>query len=610
MRRTLLFGAAFVAAHVAAAFAGGSWWGLHHFRYLDATRLAFVVLAGASVAALLAVSPERRPRLSPALRDALIILGCFAAFWALRDRSHLLGDGSVILEGPADAPTWSDKEPLSHVVDFELHHLARRLDVADARVFELWSCLWGAVLVALLLRADRGSVLFLALTTGAVQLFCGYVEHYPLVAVVSVAFLFALRRPTESTATLFPALLLFVLALFLHVSSILLVPALAWTILTQMRLRPPARRAIPVLEIAVTAALALLAWSVVFRNVSGARSLGAYLSILGEAHRFAAAPAKHARDFVNLQLLLVPVALPLALLGMWRVGAKGVAARPWGVAVALAATCFLGAQLLFSSDLGAPRDWDVLAVGAFPIALLAASLAPPTTPRVQTALVGGLAALHTLAWVLVNATPSAALARFEELPLPGGQVEFVLGTRALKLGDAEAAEQHFENVVREVPTSCPGWFSLGLAREARGDYATARDAFAHAFAAWERDRRVAKGEILERWGRAAWQLGRAAEARQAFELAHAERPRSLPPILFLAVVAIREHRPADALHLLEPVLDRRAEQPALLMLTADALDASGRSAEAHARRAEAARLFPDDPAVKAALERRPVEEKP
>ena len=161
-----------------------------------------------------------------------------------------------------------------------------------------------------------------------------------------------------------------------------------------------------------------------------------------------------------------------------------------------------------------------------------------------------------------------------------------------------------------MPTSCPGWFSLGLAREARGEFPAARDAFAHALVAWERDRRVAKGEILERWGRAAWQVGRADEARRAFELAHAERPRSLPPILFLAVVAIREGRPADALQLLEPVLDRRAEQPALLMLTADALDASGRPDEAQARRAEAVRLFPQDPAVRAALERRPEEEKP
>lgn len=625
--RFLAIAVAFVSAHVAAALAGGAWWGLHHFRYLDPSRIALIATCASLVAAAFAIPRERLPSLPPTLRGLLLVAACFAAFWGLRDRTHLLGDGSVILEGSTDAPTWSEKEPLAHVADFTLHRLARRLDVPIARVFELCSCLFGAALVALLARAERktgggGRLLLLVLTTGAVQLFCGYVEHYPPLAFVTVAFLLTLRRPVETSTTLLPALFLFVIALFLHLSSIVLLPALAWTILRQTRVRSGPSRAVPAIEVAAAVCVALIAWSFLFRGVTGASSLAGYLSTLTRASQFAVAPGgdaasvgpslasmAHLRDFANLQLLLVPVALPLAAAGIARVG-RTLAARPWDVALALTAICFLAAQLLFSPYLGAPRDWDVLAAGAFPIAMLAASLTDRISSRASTSLVAGLATLHVLAWVVVNATPSAALARFEELPLPVGQVDFVLGTRALKEGDVGEATARFQNVVRDMPNSCPGWFSLGLVHEARGDFSVARDAFAHALVAWEGDRRVPKGEILERWGRAAWQLGQEEEARRAFEVAHEERPRSLPPRVFLAVVGSREGRPADVLGLLEPVLDRKAEQPAILMLTADALDALGRPEEARARRLEAARLFPNDPAVKAALERRPVKERP
>jgi tetratricopeptide (TPR) repeat protein len=386
---------------------------------------------------------------------------------------------------------------------------------------------------------------------------------------------------------------------------------------------------VPAAEALASVAIASLAWSFTFRHVAGAQSLAGYLAVLGQARRFtAAAPGAatsavgpallsvaHLRDFANLQLLLVPVALPLAILAVLAVlatGTRRVLAQPWPVTLALASGGYLAAQLAFSPYLGAPRDWDVLAAGAFPIAMLAASLvsslAAPPSARTR-ALVAGLATLHALAWVSVNASPAAALARFAELPLPEGQTDFVLGTRALKGGDLREATSRFERVVRDVPTSCPGWFSLGLACEGQGDYARARNAFAHSLAAFERDRRVPKGEILERLGRADWETGRADEAAKAFELAHAERPASLPPIIFLAVRAAREGRPEEVLRWLDPVMPRKAEQPAILMLGADALDALGRSDEANERRREAARLFPNDPAVRAALERRPTEEK-
>jgi tetratricopeptide (TPR) repeat protein len=609
----------FLAAHAAAAAAGGAAWGLHFLRYLDPARIA----AAAALAALVGVVTARPPRLPAPAGTALLTLAFAALGWGLRDRSHLLGDGTVILDPANAVRVFSQRQPGAHLIDVALHDAAARLGAAPARVFEAWSVLCGVALVLLLARTDRrlaagGWALALAATTGAMQLGFGYVEHYPALAVAWVAGLVALTPAFARPAPLWPGLAALVAALFLHVSTVTLAPAAAWAVARQWTLRRGRTRLVPIAEVAAVAAAAALAWPAMFGGLDGAPSLAGYLRILGRAGRFvdpavdptAVAPrlfsAERAADFAQLQLLLAPVALPLAIAGAiraWRRRRITPEAAGWGVA---AASC-LGAQALFSPALGAPRDWDVLAAGAFPLAAFAAALTRDAFgPRARGVLVA-LAAFHTLAWISVNANPAAADARFAELPLSAGQNDFVLGTRALKQGRADEAATHFERVVRDLPDTCPGWFSLGLAHEAAGRAGAARDAFARALSLSARDSRVPRSEILERLGRAAFAAGRTEEAREAYAAAHALRPDSLPPVVFLAVLASREGRPADALELLDPFLPRRAEQPSILMLTADALDALGRTGEADARRAEAARLFPDHPDVRAALARRPVE---
>ncbi len=615
----VLLAAAFVGVHALAAAAGGEAWGLHFLRYLDAGR----VVAAALLAAAIGVLAARPPR--PPARAGLAVLAIVfvALAWTLRDRSHLLGDGTVILDPANAAAVFSERQPGAHLVDIALHGAAARREVEPARVFEAWGVLCGAAIVLLLALADRrlgagGWALALGATTGAMQLGFGYVEHYPAVAVAWIACLVALTPAFARPAFLAPGLVAFGIALFLHVSTVVLVPVVAWAAARQIVLRRGRGRLVPVAEIAGAVVLATVAWPLVFGGLPDAPSFAGYLGILTRAGRYVepsadptavAAPLfsmARLAEFTWLQLLLVPVALPLALAGAFvAVRRRRVApeAAGWGVAAA----SFLAAQALFSPALGAPRDWDVLAAGAFPLAVVGAALTRDLLAPRARGVLAALAAFHTLAWISVNASPAAADARFAELPLSAGQNDFVLGTRALKQGRADEAAAHFERVVHALPDTGPGWFSLGLAHEAAGRAGAARDAFARALALSARDPRVPRGEVLERLGRAAFATGRADEARAAFAEAHALRPASLPPVVFLAVLASRHGRPAEVLELLDPFLPRRAEQPSILMLTADALDALGRTAEADARRAEAARLFPDHPDVRAALARRAAE---
>ena len=618
--------AVFLGAHAAAAAAGGTWWGLHFLRYLVPGSIAGIAVGAVAAGGAVAWPGAWRSRLPSAAREVVLVAVFLLAAWTLRDRSHLLGDGTVILDPANAVVTFSAREPGAHLLDVALQRAAVRFGRAPATVFGAWSVLCGLALLGLVRRADRlagtgGWLTALALTTGAMQLFFGYAEHYPAIAVLWVACLVVATPALTRPALLLPALLAFVAALFLHVGSVVLVPMLAWATWRQIRLRSGAARAWPVAEAVVAAAIAGITWSLAFRGVPNAPSLTGYLGILRETGRFvdgaadasAVAPrllsAARAMDVLHLQLLLVPIVLPLAIVGVVRIlRSRRLSAieTGWGIA----AVSLFGAQALFSPSLGAPRDWDVLAAGAFPLAFLAASLTRDAfAPRTRGVLVA-LATFHALAWIAVNACPVAAAARFAELPLSAGQVDFVLGTQALKRGAFGEAISRFGQVVHDVPDTCPGWFSLGLAHEGAGHADAARDAFARALLLYRTDRRVPEGEILERLGRAAWSLGRVEEAREAFTRAHTLRPGSLPPVVFLAVLASREGRPDDVLRLLDPFLPRRADQPSILMLTADALDSLGRGREAAERRAEAARLFPDDPNVRAATSRRPAETTP
>ncbi|HET9887806.1 MAG TPA: hypothetical protein VFR10_09845, partial [bacterium] len=171
-RGVIAAGVFFLAAHATAALSGGQWWGLHFARYLDAGRILLCLGVG-GLAARGVWSAGRDASEIPSRMQWLLPLAAFAAFWLLRDRMHFLGDGSVFSQVRAEWSAWASREPLGHVIAHALHNVADSIHVEFERVFEIWSCALGAVLVAVLVHADRetksnGLLLAMALTTAAI----------------------------------------------------------------------------------------------------------------------------------------------------------------------------------------------------------------------------------------------------------------------------------------------------------------------------------------------------------------------------------------------------------------------------------------------------------
>ncbi len=613
-----------IAIHVVATIPGGDVWGLNALRYLSTGQICLAAALG-GVLVLTASSPVRQhlASLSPAITDVMLAVAVGAGGWLLRDRSHLLGDGGVILTMAKSVREYHEREPFSTLLASGIAAFSEATGLDCASAFEASSVLLGVIAVLMLARADRsvragGLLLALGFLHGAMQLWFGYVEHYPPVALMVLAAVLAARRPTTEPATVLPALGAVALAILLHVSSVLLLPMAGWIVLRQAILRRGAARALLAVEILAVIAGAILLWEFAWRGMD-VPSLGGYLSILEQTGRFGyggeaaeglGAPPlfswEHLAEYGNLLALIGSLSLPLLLVGAVRVGPRILRDDPWTVPLALAVGAYLAAQFKFFPNLGAPRDWDVLAAGAFPFGLLAARFVTAMEWRPERALpwIVALACIHTLPWILVNASPSAARARFEEVPLPRAQATFVFATRDLQEGRLEDALQGFVKVVEEQPNSIHAWHRLGITLDQLGRLERAMEAYERALRIHEVDPRVPRTELEERLGYCLWRLGRQEEALVRFRAALDEDPSSLTARLFLAIVADGSGRPEEVLRLLQPMIPRGAENPAVLALSAKALIQLGRPEEAEPILQEAVRLFPDDPGVRALLDSR------
>jgi tetratricopeptide (TPR) repeat protein len=614
-----------IAIHVGAATRGGTLWGLHHLRYLDTSGVLLVAAFGGALVAL--ASPVVRrglARLPTTATDMGLaaLTGCTA--WILRDRSHLLGDGGVILTTASAAPEYHEREPFASLLGSAVTRLGEVTGVGLVNAFEGFSVLLGIVLVLLLVRADRatkagGVLLLLAFVNGAMQLWFGYVEHYPPVALLVAAAMLAARAPVTRVAAVTPVLALTALAILMHVSSVLLLPAAAWIVGRQFLFRRTIRgRLLLLAEIAGVLAAAFLSWRLAWHGMD-VPSLPGYLSILGQTGRFGyggeaadglGAPAlfslAHLLEYGNLLALIGAVSLPLAILGAVRVGPRILREDPWTVPLAVTSAAYLAAQFKFFPNLGAPRDWDVLAAGALPFAMLAARGVAGMRWKPERVLpwLAALAAIHTVPWIVVNASPAAARARFEEVPLPRGQAIFVFATRDLQEGRLEDARRGFQRVVEEQPRSIHAWHRLGITLDQMGDLEMATRAYERALDLYARDPRVPRSELEERIGYCLWRLGQRDEAYKLFQAALSDDPESLTARMFLAIIMDGAGKPEEVVRLLQRMLPRAAENPAVLVLTARALQQLDRGEEAEPLIQEAARLFPDDPGVRALMDSR------
>lgn len=581
-------------AHALPAFVPRGWaWGADAFAFLPAPAGWFAT--GAAVAAALGALRWRPPaepspgRERGAAMRAAVVGGALAlaalAFWWLRARHVLLGDGIPLTTLLPDARGLHPREPLAHLVQHALYDLLAPVFAGPGvpRAQVVWACVAvGSVLAGVLFvpvaaalgrelvrsfpARERGDETHLAavlaaavFAQGYAQVFFGYVENYALPVVAGALFLLAGLRFLRGRGSLLLPLGAVALAVALDFTAVVLGPATL--VLVAAGLLDPARRRAVARDtlLAVGASAALLAWLAwgparypvlanLFAMLGTGRGEPGYLL-----------SADHLRDFLNEHLLLGPFGMVLLLPAALAFAARRRrpdAAAAFALAAGLAAglACWIATDL----PLGYARDWDLFAplgvvlTGAA-LALVLAQLGGRLARWRVAAAIAIVSLFHTAPWVVLNASEGRSLARFETLPLDGGRRE----------------------------TTLAWWHAQ------RGDFAAARRQLDRALAIEPENSRA-----LDLYGRVAFAQGDAKLALRAYLIAVTLRPDKPDYREQLARAVLAVGGPEPALRELDAQLAGHENNGGLWLERAMLLHAAGRADEAALAKARALELWP------------------
>ncbi|HYR51508.1 MAG TPA: tetratricopeptide repeat protein [Candidatus Dormibacteraeota bacterium] len=427
---------------LASLSAGPRGWGLHAAGFLPpGLRLLMFAVLLASVlllwsAALQDGTPSRPP--SPARSRperpriwllAPLFLPLGAAFWFLRARTQLLGDGAVWLATVSSSQHPPFSEPLFAALWHAFAHLVRKTGhTPDAVSMSLFSMLCGGMAallvtgIALEIVPSKTRWLVavgLLLTLGVSQLYFGYIESYPLAAVSLLLYLWLALRRVRGRDPLWVSAMALALAISAHLSAAYLIPS--YLFLIALEKRPLVWKLLSLaLPFAFLAALLLVLG---YRPTDWAAPIHAATSGMREGfegvtfHRpYGFFSYGHLADLMNILLLAIPV--PVILLCGWAAGMLG-GPRPFSRPLALLAIAAIPGLLLTAwlmTPVAPAQDWDLNSILLLPTAVFAVAAARRiweghSRTRAALALLGiSLASL--LSFVLVNADEGAAVRRF------------------------------------------------------------------------------------------------------------------------------------------------------------------------------------------------------
>jgi hypothetical protein len=431
-------------------------WGLNHLAfYTDPVRLVVLVIAGLFLIPPLASATWRgilwvaRPyfRGLETGYNAIALTGVasFALFAAFRASTLLLGDGYFIINtfrtavtnelgitGYFNIVTVEERiYPATELLNYAVSWTAGRFGASPVGGVWILNCAIGAAVVVGALTAVRRAewpvgaklaVCALALSTGAIELFFGYIEHYtPALALGALYVLTSVRVVRGQSRLWKPGLILLIGTLF-HVQALLLAPSylwlLAWSI---VRKRYPSCGGRVAAVVGATTAVAAIAAAFVPAIERF------YMPLPGDGYGYHVFSAAHVLDILNEVLLLSPVWLLYAVLVFrHQLSTRrekesqdhGAAAFAWTLTVP--AGLFL---VLFRPELGMARDWDLFCFTVFgltaPGLLALVNYATQLHHSDRTAAILSpavvLSAALVFSWVGVNADTGRSVARYRSI---------------------------------------------------------------------------------------------------------------------------------------------------------------------------------------------------
>ncbi len=448
----------------------GRLWGINHLAFYPFTiRIVLLFLMAisflppvaralyASVSkALGGLEHHRRRTLLASLVAALILTALFLIF---RSSTLLLGDGRLVvdnfihaLKGDEAVIAYSPRMILlgestakgSSLLYYAAVRISTSLGGSPASGIAILNCILGGILIYILIRSIllamlsreiRIWLLLLVLSTGAVQLLFGYVETYMPLLFFAALYLMSGLNLIRKGSTFWVAGIVVsaLLTMFMHVQGILVVPSfvllIAWHY-AEKRRDVVLRSVTPLLIVLVVIGTGLAG------VLTGLRDF--YLPLRTTSQAYGVLSPAHWADILNQLLILLPTLALFVAMAVYAIRRRHVsqeqsrtqgAARPpllsqaieWHFAVLIFVPCLVF-LIIFDAKLGMARDWDlftITSVGLIPIAALVLTRVRPFMRREAIALITSPAMVMSLvlavAWIGINASPEASIARFESI---------------------------------------------------------------------------------------------------------------------------------------------------------------------------------------------------
>ena len=548
----------FLILHLVAGYATPAiGWGVHFPAYLPAWASVVVILSAMSFAVpagrrLLGRLFNRlemwcRPLTLVTGNAALLVAG-MAVFIASSSAVHLLGDGYLYLRELPLQTIRADHSPASFWTVRVMYEVVRSSLDAE-RVYRLYSYSAGllyllvAVSTAKILSRDRrvrALSLVVLVTPGYMLVFCGYVETYALPYAGTVLYLYAGLATIRGKLPWWGLSVLLGALIPLHFILATLIPSLLLVVAMSPRYRRspganeggdeegPTRRLFSPLRtlaspaiVACGTLLVLTAVNVDPRMYSDVARGSNLLPLTGPGSHYQAysmfAP-RHLVDFVNQLLLAAPIAV-LALIALRR---RMWSTEPESLFLSCAALVPLAATFVMNPEIGAFRDWDLLAFPAIPLVLWSASrlgnaVEKGSLRREQALIMAGVAGLHTLLWLALNASAVTSTERFVDL-LDRGSLSTharsygwdTMGEYYRAKGDIQEELEASEIALAANPQNPRHWFNVGVAYSRMGDRDRAIDS-------WKQAVRL-NPEFLDAYDRLATALFEAGDTEEANNL--------------------------------------------------------------------------------------------
>lgn len=421
--------------HLADAFTKSGWlWGVDAWSYfgIPAAIALFVISIVLTQKKAIEKSGKLYLKFEPKLEKlplAAIAILAGGVFYLLRQKTFFLGDGYLRLRVTKDLVMFSSGSPIGNLMPTTFYKFFHANFGAAPLLIWQWTNIIAGVIaiyfaglyIKKLFPAKSKAILIgLAIfLTGLVQMFFGYVESYSYFATfILLHFLGLILMLRTGKISVLP-MLTFFLAFGFTPTAVVFAPATAlayYFALKKNGFSPDSKKKIVYAGGTIIGLFLIMIIGFWIGGYSpgnfwgGMTKVSHILPIIGTDKVIGILSLGHLADILNQILLVAPavIAIPLVVKNFkWNYENYVL-----GAAIAMA-LLFL---LLFKSDLGNSRDWDLFSLVTFPITLfILFNIKAENGSLKPLILIVLVSLIHTGSWVAVNASENLSLDRIKVL---------------------------------------------------------------------------------------------------------------------------------------------------------------------------------------------------